>query len=172
MNALPSGTVAASAVFDAFGVLRHGTGALASAAVREAYGSDDLDGLKTFLAGRGVRATATPAGRHLPVPAESDRAASRPGPIRRLWDGWRGLPPGVRGVIGVDVGGRLVCLAMLADVARRVEGRGSMIDCPKLCRATEFWHDAVREGNVFSGMVSLWACDPVIEAIREVCKCR
>ncbi|MFQ3676780.1 MAG: hypothetical protein SNJ74_02425, partial [Fimbriimonadaceae bacterium] len=41
-------------VFDAFGVLRHGTGALAPAAVREAYGSDDVDGLKTFLAGRGI----------------------------------------------------------------------------------------------------------------------
>ncbi|MFQ3588381.1 MAG: hypothetical protein SNJ76_12070 [Fimbriimonadaceae bacterium] len=50
----PTGTVAATAVFDAFGVLRHGTGALAPAAVREAYGSEDLDGLRTFLAGRGL----------------------------------------------------------------------------------------------------------------------
>ncbi|MFQ3593863.1 MAG: hypothetical protein SNJ82_11850, partial [Gemmataceae bacterium] len=54
----PTGTVAATAVFDAFGVKRHGTGALAPAAVREAYGSDEFDGVRSFLGGRAVLAKA------------------------------------------------------------------------------------------------------------------
>ncbi|MFQ3678554.1 MAG: hypothetical protein SNJ74_11495, partial [Fimbriimonadaceae bacterium] len=161
-------------VFDAFGVLRHGTGALAPAAVREAYGSDDLDGLKTFLAGRAVALSDLPAGwkrcqsgvivpADVPCPEDRNRRRPRvPLPIKEHLAKIGGK---------VLVGANALCALALIDIADDMQNAPGLPSCGDLCRAIRIWQDEIRNGSLVRGFANLAACKGAILGLRIGCGC-